>query len=213
MSTAVGRGARPGAVLAFAVVALWHLPRFVGRKSSGGERIAMMMSGAGRVGRGIVVWVMAVIAALALSALAASPAIADSASAVSASLSGVGCASDGTCWGAGTNAGRYPTAGVLVPISFGKPGSPKQISGASELSGVACETPTSCVAVGQQGGNPSSGVVVPITNGVPGSAEPWPARTVAPVWPVPPAPGAWPWAGAARKPEATRRGSWCRSPA
>lgn len=54
----------------------------------------------------------------------------------------------------------------MIPIVGTTPGAPVAVPGAS-LTAVACQTPTSCTAVGR---NPTSydGVVVPITDGTPG---------------------------------------------
>jgi hypothetical protein len=63
--------------------------------------------------------------------------------------------------------------GVLVAAPAGAivPTGTQLVVGALALNGVACTSPTSCVAVGRSS---SGGVVVPIVNGVPGKATPVP---------------------------------------
>ncbi len=50
-------------------------------------------------------------------------------------------------------------------------GAVQAVPGTSDLSSVACATPSSCVAVGSVGGENRKGVVVPIVDGVPGTPQ------------------------------------------
>lgn len=85
-------------------------------------------------------------------------------------LEGVGCPSEGgSCVAVGDMTGG---GGAVVTIDRGTAGG-AQASGSGPLTGVACATETSCVAVGSSGGSGGNGgVVVPITNGAPGAPVP-----------------------------------------
>ena len=68
----------------------------------------------------------------------------------------------------GTNA--EVTEGVVVPLAAnGTPGIPQEVTGTSDLDGLACPSATSCIAVGTN--DARVGVVVAVTSGTPGSAK------------------------------------------
>jgi hypothetical protein len=96
-------------------------------------------------------------------------------------LGAVACAGAKSCMAIGTS----PTgAAVVVPISNGLPGGPRDVKGQNhltniQLSDVACASASFCVAVGTgtvpapQPATPktTAGVVVEIVNGIPGSPD------------------------------------------
>ena len=60
-----------------------------------------------------------------------------------------------------------------MPVTNGIPGAATPVTGTDILSGVACSSATSCVAVGHKGPSDAGvGVVVPVTNGIAGTVTP-----------------------------------------
>jgi hypothetical protein len=86
-------------------------------------------------------------------------------------LSGVACETAKVCIAAGD--GNFsPDQGMILPITDGVPGTPRAVPNADNLTGIACPSPTSCVAVGSVAGSPhAEGVVVRITSGIAGAGE------------------------------------------
>src|SRR4051794_41345946 len=71
--------------------------------------------------------------------------------------------------GTSGGASAAPSTATLLPPS--NAGSPRTIAGTAELYGMACDSSTTCYAVGLSGSLISGtevGVVVPMTNGIPG---------------------------------------------
>ncbi len=84
-------------------------------------------------------------------------------------LEAIACTGSSTCLAVGSSTGPSATA-VVVPVVTGVAGGAQPVVGADlGLYGIACPTPTLCVAVGANGA--SQGVVVAITNGTPGTAQ------------------------------------------
>ena len=88
----------------------------------------------------------------------------------------VTCPTAGSCLALGRVYSGYPSYqdyAVVVPINNGRAGSPEAVNG-TFLDAIACESPSSCIAVGNTVGRgaPAAGVVVRIANGVPGGPQP-----------------------------------------
>ncbi len=86
-------------------------------------------------------------------------------------LSAVACETAKVCIAVGD--GNFsPDQGMILPITDGMPGTPRAVPNADNLTGIACPSPTSCVAVGSVAGSPhAEGVVVRITSGIAGAGE------------------------------------------
>jgi hypothetical protein len=83
-------------------------------------------------------------------------------------LKSFACPSRGSCIAAGatSNAQYQTTGGVVVPVSGGKPGAAKAVSGSLEFGAVACPSAKHCLAVGAT--TSGAGALLPITGGRPG---------------------------------------------
>lgn len=86
-------------------------------------------------------------------------------------LLGYACPPSGKCVATGVRSlgGTTRYAGLLVPVSGGKPGMVRQVANTQALFGVACPRANHCIATADTGSG-SRGVLIPIANGVPGPA-------------------------------------------
>ena len=132
--------------------------------------------------RSIVVLVLALVGAAALSACGSSSPSSDSTSTSSPSTSGhvvsshtvsgvdqltsISCPTATLCEAVGSTA--LNGEGVVVTVTKGTAGAPHLVNGTKSLLSVSCPNSTTCEAAGVGGGH---GVVVPITAGIPGTPQ------------------------------------------
>ena len=82
-------------------------------------------------------------------------------------LNAITCPSHTQCWLAGSLAAGTANVGAIVSVQAGKPGTPRAVSGVTDLTAISCRTPDICEAIGLQTAGSTRYAAVAILKGVP----------------------------------------------